>query len=276
VNVGSLLSQARRALSSQAEGRLEAEVLLSHVLGVSRAWIYANADKAVEDQHIEQFFSCVERRASGEPMAYITGSREFWSLSLKITNDVLVPRPETELLVETALEHIPPGAGWRVADLGTGSGAVALALAYERPHCEVYATDISASALRVARENALRLNLPRIHFHQGSWFEALPGRFHVIVSNPPYIANADPHLLMGDCRFEPEAALSPGKDGMSAIHAIATGARVALENHGFLIFEHGYDQGQQSRTLLKQLGYLEVQTVRDLAGLERVTVGRQS
>lgn len=274
MKVERLLSEARIALSSQAEGRLEAEVLLSHVLGVSRAWIYANADQAVEDQHSEQFSGCVERRASGEPLAYITGTREFWSLSLKITNDVLVPRPETELLVETALELIPPGASWRIADLGTGSGAVALALAHERPHCEIHATDISAPALRVARENALRLDLQRIHFHQGSWFEALPGRFRVLVSNPPYIANADPHLRLGDCRFEPKVALSPGDDGMSAIESIATGARVALETNGFLAFEHGYDQGQQSRTLLKKLGYREVRTVTDLASLERVTVGR--
>lgn len=276
MNVSRLLSQARIVLAGQPDCRLEAEVLLCHVLGVSRAWLYANGSQAVEDRHCERFLRCVERRASGEPIAYITGTREFWSLPLKITSDVLVPRPETELLVEIVLPLIPTGVRWRVADLGTGSGAIALALAHERPDCEIHATDISGPALALARENAVRLDLSRIRFHQGNWLDGLTGRFHVIVSNPPYIAMGDPHLRMGDCRFEPGAALSPGADGMSAIRAIATGARDLLDKDGVLAFEHGYDQGGQSRTLLNQLGYVEIETISDLAGLDRITVGRLS
>ena len=275
MKVARLLSQARTALTSHEQGRLEAEVLLGHVLGVSRAWIYANGDHSVEQRLSDRFLACVERRANGEPVAYITGTREFWSLTLKITRDVLVPRPETELLVETALLHIPMGIKLRIADLGTGSGAIALALALERPDCEVHATDISAPALALARENASQLNLSHIQFHQGSWLDALPGTYHLIVSNPPYIAMKDPHLETGDCRFEPEVALTPGEDGMFAIQTIATGALGSLQKGGVLVFEHGYDQGLQSRTLLNQLGYVNVQTIRDLAGLDRITLGKR-
>lgn len=274
MNVTRLLSQARRILAPQPEPRLEAEVLLGHVLGVSRAWLYANGDQPVEGQHSERFLAWAERRASGEPMAYITGTREFWSLSLKITPDVLVPRQETELLVETALTFIPSGATWRVADLGTGSGAIALALAHERPDCVVYATDTSAPALALAQENATRLNLSHIRFHRGDWLDGLPGRFQVIVSNPPYISMTDAHMHLGDCRFEPAVALSPGEDGMSAIRSIVIGARDALEENGMLILEHGYDQGHESRTLLRQQGYVAVETIKDLAGHDRVTLGR--
>ena len=276
MKVSSLLSQASSVLATQPESRLEAEVLLCHVLGVSRAWLYANGGQTIEVQHSGRFLECLERRASGEPIAYITGTREFWSLPLKITSDVLVPRSETELLVETVLSMIPSGVNWRVADLGTGSGAIALALAHERPDCEVHATDISGPALTLARENAERLNLSRVQFHRGSWFESLTGRFHVIVSNPPYIARMDPHMQLGDCRFEPEIALSPGDDGLSAIRAIVTGARDSLKRNGVLAFEHGYDQGEWGRKLLNEAGFADVKTVKDLAGLDRVTMGRRA
>jgi release factor glutamine methyltransferase len=273
VNVDRLLRQARAALSGNPAGRLEAELLLCHVLGVSRSWLYANRDQAVTRQQGETFLKAAGRRAAGEPLAYITGSREFWSLSLKINEAVLIPRPETELLVETALQFIPEHAEWRIADLGTGSGAIALALATERPACEVHATDVSEAALALARDNASRLNLSRVRFHAGSWLEGLSGRFHLIVSNPPYIAGDDVHLQQGDCRFEPVVALTPGADGMEAIRTIATESRRFLLEGGMLAFEHGYDQGEPCRALLEQLGYRNVTTRRDLAGLERVTSG---
>jgi release factor glutamine methyltransferase len=217
----------------------------------------------------------LERRRDGEPIAYLTGVREFWSLDLRVTPDVLIPRPETELLVETALARIPPDADWRIADLGTGSGAVALAIASERPLCEVHATESDPEALAVARKNAARLLPGRIRFHAGSWCEPLTGTFRLIVSNPPYVAADDPHLGQGDCRFEPCAALTPGKDALAAIRKIVRQAATRLEADGCLAFEHGYDQGAAVRALLEAAGYRDATTCRDLEGRERVTFGRR-
>lgn len=276
MKVKELLAESRHLLSCQQEGRLEAEVLLSHSLGVNRAWLYANSENELTDQAASGFMQLVQRRRQGEPIAYLTGTREFWSLNLRVTPQVLIPRPETELLVETALARIPAGVHWRIADLGTGSGAVALAIATERPACEVFACDISAEALSVVKKNAESLNLTRIHFLQGSWLEPLEGKFNGIVSNPPYVASHDPHMQQGDCRFEPESALSPGTDAMACIRHIAETALPFLESGGFLAFEHGYDQGEASRQLLLHLNYDEVETINDLAGLERVTVGKKA
>jgi release factor glutamine methyltransferase len=275
VNVKELLAEACRLLACKQGTRLEAEVLLSHSLGVNRAWLYANAEQDVAGQATSNFLQLIQRRRHGEPVAYLTGVREFWSLNLKVTPDVLIPRPETELLVETALKHIPGSARWRVADLGTGSGAVALAIAFERPGCEVFASDISPSALSIAQQNADSLNLGQVHFLQGSWLSPFEGKFKGIVSNPPYVARQDPHLQLGDCRFEPEAALSPGADAMASIRHIARTALSFLEPGGFLTFEHGYEQGEVSRQLLLRRGYREVETISDVAGLERVTLGKK-
>jgi len=272
-SVRALLEQARRRLAPSPTGRLEAEVLLAHVLGVSRTWVLAHPEREVPVEERETCRRLVERRARGEPLAYLTGSREFWSIPFRVTPDVLIPRPETELLVETALEFIPEDATWRVADLGTGCGAVAIAIASERPHCEVHATDRSPTALRIARANAETLAPGRVHLHLGSWLEPLEGRFAVIVSNPPYVAEDDPHLRQGDCRFEPREALTPGTDAMAAIGQIARNALPHLEAGGLLAFEHGFDQGEASRALLRELGYAEVGTVRDLEGRERVSRG---
>jgi release factor glutamine methyltransferase len=194
-------------------------------------------------------------------------------MALAVTPDVLIPRPETELLVETALDFIPAEAAWRIADLGTGSGAVALALARERPACEVHATDISPAALAIAQRNVTAFAAGRVALHRGSWLEPLQGRFRVIVSNPPYVAESDPHLQRGDCRFEPGAALSPGPDGLEAIRCIAHDALPYLETGGLLGVEHGFDQGPAVRSILEGLGYRQVCTRRDLAGEERVTAG---
>jgi release factor glutamine methyltransferase len=274
VNIRDSLAAACHLLASESERRLEAEVLLCHSLGVSRAWLYANPEQEVTGWHHNDFLQLIQRRRQGEPIAYLTGIREFWSLRLKVTPDVLIPRPETELLVETALARIPFDAPWRIADLGTGSGAIALAIARERPGCKVYATDISAAALSIAQENVTSLNLGNIRLLQGSWLSPLEGKFNCIVSNPPYVSSDDPHMNEGDIRFEPASALTPGSDAMACIRHIAEESLPRLEEGGLLAFEHGYEQGEVSRQLLLQMGYADVETIRDLAGLERVTTGK--
>ena len=217
----------------------------------------------------------MERGAAGEPIAYITGSREFFSLDLVVTPDVLIPRPETELLVELALEKIPREAVVQIADLGTGSGAIALAIAHERPNAQVLATDASAAALDVARGNAQRLGLMNVEFAQGEWCAALGDRvFNIIVSNPPYIAVGDAHLREGDLRFEPPLALSSGADGLDAIRTIARDARRHLVRGGWLLFEHGYDQGQPVREIFAANGYADAMTAHDLEGRDRISSAR--
>lgn len=299
-----LLAAGTRALSG-AEARVEAELLLVHALGVSRAWLVAHADDEVEDTRRAAFEALVTRRARGEPVAYLTGSRGFHALELHVTPDVLIPRPETELLVELALARIPPGVqdrrspdgvkrnpgpgaglhpdsaalhpGYRIADLGTGSGSIALAIARARPDVRVLATDASVAALDVARANARALKLTNVEFAQGDWCAALGDArdFDLIVSNPPYIAEGDPHLREGDLRFEPRAALASGADGLDAIRMIIRDARSHLREGGWLLMEHGFEQGEAVRGLLQQSGYRDVFTERDLEGRERVSAGRR-
>jgi release factor glutamine methyltransferase len=273
MKVRDLLAAGRKLLADQPAGRLESEILLCEALEASRSWLYANPEFEPQADQAARFLELAGRRTAGEPVAYLTSRREFWSLLLKVTPDVLIPRAETELLVETVLAFVPPGAPWRLVDLGTGSGAIALAIASERPLCEVHATDISQAALAVARDNGETIAPGRVTFHHGSWFEPLTGSFHVIVSNPPYIAAGDPHLSRGDCRFEPSNALSAGHNGLEAIRHIAGEAARYLEPGGLLAFEHGFDQGLQARKLLETLGYTNVSTRRDLEGHERVTSG---
>jgi release factor glutamine methyltransferase len=277
--VAELLGSARARLTTgpDASGRqhaaVEAEVLLGHVLQTTRAWLFANAQSSVGGPAADAFEELVARRITGFPVAYLVGRRDFWSLSIEVTPDVLIPRPETELLVRVALESLPPNRYLRAADLGTGSGAVALAVAVERPLCEVHATEISRRALAVAGRNVQRLAPGRVTLHQGSWLEPLEGTFRVIVSNPPYVPAGDSHLRQGDCRFEPCKALSPGPDGLAAIREIAAGALPRLDPGGLLAFEHGFDQGPASRQLLEREGYAEVGTKRDLEDRDRVTFG---
>ncbi|MEJ2400062.1 MAG: peptide chain release factor N(5)-glutamine methyltransferase [Xanthomonadales bacterium] len=275
MNVRQLLAEGRQALADTDLPALEATILLGHVLGHDRAWFYANPEAVVTGADTARYRALLQRRAEGAPIAYLTGVREFWSMELTVTPDVLIPRPETELLVETVLERIPADATCRIADLGTGSGAVALAIAAERPACEVHATELSAAALAVARTNAERLLPGRVHFHHGSWCAPLAGAFRLIASNPPYVERGDPHLDQGDCRFEPRAALTPGADGLAAIRAIARQAMTLLEAGGWLVFEHGFEQGPAARAVLEKLGYEEVATRTDLEGRERVTSGRR-
>ena len=273
MNIAGLLATGRRRLDGVELGRLESEVLLAHLLGVTRAWLYANSEAVVDSAREQAFLSLIERRKTGEPVAYLTGDCEFWSLQFKVTPEVLIPRPETELLVEAALGLIPADADWRIADLGTGCGAIAIAIASERPRCDVHATEISRAAIEVAMENERNLAPGRVHFHLGSWLAPLQGKFNIVVSNPPYVARQDPHLKEGDCRFEPQAALTPGEDGLRAIRQIAGASMDYLDQGGTLILEHGYDQGPGVRQILKDCSYTDVNTVKDLSGLDRVTSG---
>ncbi len=246
-----------------------------YVTGFARTALITHAHELLSPESEERLHELLARRVRGEPVAYLTGNREFWSLDLNVTPDVLIPRPETELLVEQTLARIPEDAEWTIADLGTGSGAIALAIATERPHCRLIATDSSAAALAVARENAARLGIATLEFRHGEWLKPLAGmRLDVIVSNPPYVRVNDPHLTQGDVRFEPESALVAGTDGLDAIRCIAADAVSCLRPGGWLLFEHGYDQAQAVRALLETRGYDRVASCRDTSGHERVTAGR--
>ena len=278
MNLRRLLETARFELAANedaaASPRLEAELLLAQILGVDRAHLFAHAEDIAPDEAITIFERLVARRARGEPLAYITEEQEFWSLPLRVSPAVLIPRPETELLVELALERLPPARAARVADIGTGSGAIALAIASERPAIELHAVDLSHEALEVARGNATTLGLRNVTFHEGSWCEPLTGEFDMVVSNPPYVRADDEHLQTGDLRFEPRLALTPGDDEHAAFRAIADGAAERLVPGGWLIFEHGFEQGAAVRQLLLDRGWEAVETRKDLARKDRATLAR--
>ncbi len=252
-----------------AEHRRDLEVLLGHVLGKSRAWLYSHAEDALPKSARERFAQLRSRLERGEPLAYLTGERDFWGLTLAVNPNVLIPRPDSELLVELALNRMRRGAA--VVDLGTGSGAIAVALAYERPDCSVTATDVSAAALATARANAQRHSLA-IDFIERDWFEGL-GRFDLVVSNPPYVRIDDPHLPA--LKFEPAAALVSGPLGLDAIRCITAAAPDHLTTGGHLIVEHGYDQGAAVRDLFRVSGFTGVATFSDLGGRERATLGER-
>jgi release factor glutamine methyltransferase len=251
--------------------RREAEILLQSVLLRDRAYLIAHAQELVDSSKGLAARAWFSRRRSGEPIAYIVGVREFYGLPFRVSSDVLIPRPETELLVELALGRA--GQHARVLELGTGSGAVAIALWSKRPDLKITASDVSQSALEVARRNA-DAHGADIEFIQSNWFEAIgPEPFDLIASNPPYVAESDPHLKQGDLRFEPRLALLGGDDGLACLRAIAAQARYHLRPGGQLLLEHGYDQGQACAALLREVGYAEVSDFRDLAGLPRACAG---
>lgn len=253
---------------------VDGELLLAEALGRSRSWLYAHPEAAVPAPARARFEALLARRQAGEPVAYLLGRQGFWSLELEVSPATLIPRPETELLVELALARLPAGQPLRVADLGTGSGAIALALARERPQARIVATDASLEALAVARRNAERLGL-RVEFRDGDWLVPLAQeRFDLIASNPPYIEQDDPHLAQGDLRFEPPAALASGADGLDAIRVIVRDAGLHLHAGGWLLLEHGWNQGPAVRVLLEAAGFSEVATERDLEGRDRVSLGR--
>ncbi len=270
-DVRSVLAAATQQLGERAA----AELLLLHVVQQPRSWLFMHAGDVLGMDVQTAYAALVERRAAGEPVAYITGRRGFWSLDLEVTPATLIPRPETELLVELALERLPPDTGAIVVDLGTGSGAIALAIASERPRTNVIATDASAEALAVASGNAQRLGIANVSFMQGDWLAPLgERRVAMIVSNPPYIEAADPHLAQGDLRFEPASALASGADGLDDIRRILIDTRKHLQPGGWLLFEHGWNQGEAARALLADAGYTEVFTAQDLELRDRVSGGR--
>lgn len=270
-----LLEQAILRLKEVSDSPgLDAEILLAMVLEKPRSYLVTWPEKIVEPSDRARFEQVLQRRIQGEPIAHITGEREFWSLPLKVTPDTLIPRPDTELLVELALASIPRGANWKILDLGTGTGAIALAIAQERPDAHVHAVERSEQALKIARENAARHSITNLQFYSGSWFEPVHGkRFHLIVSNPPYIASDDPHLQQGDVRFEPRTALVAGPEGMDDLEQIIRHAPGYLLPGGGLLLEHGYEQAAAVRRLLKMHGFIKVSTQKDLAGHDRVSCG---
>ncbi len=271
MNISEALKWAQQQIHSDT-ARLDAEVLLCHLLGVGRVYLFTHDDMDLGEQ-LEMFQRMVERRRKGEPIAHITGVREFWSLPLKVTAATLVPRPDTETLVEWCLSlELPKYA--RVLDLGTGTGAIACAIASERPQWSLVATDKSPQALEVARFNQKQFSLHNLAIIQSDWFDALSEeKFDLIVSNPPYIAEDDKHLSVGDVRFEPRSALVSGSDGLDDILIISSDARDHFKGSGWLAMEHGYDQGEAVCRILQDAGYQEVKTIRDLADQDRITVG---
>ena len=272
--VAALLRDAGRQLASVSDTEaLDARLLLAHVLEKNLTWLQTWPENEVPADQQTAFNALLARRAQGEPVAYLLGTQPFWTLELDVSPHTLIPRPETELLVEKVLELLPANEHCRLIDLGTGTGAIALALASERPHWEITACDFSEGALEVARRNQQRLNLD-VQILQSDWLSAIPAQsFHAVLSNPPYIEEQDAHLAQGDVRFEPRSALVSGADGLQDIRRIADQARGYLLPGGLLMLEHGYQQGQAVRDLLQVFGYVKVETCRDLAGHERITFG---
>ncbi len=274
-DVRTALEEALRTLKDlSSDSRLEAEILLCEVLNKNRAYLFAHPETVINPSQLAQFAEFINQRAKGTPIAYITGHREFWSLSLKVNEATLIPRHETERLVELALELIPNKPDTSVLDLGTGSGAIALAIAKERPNWHIDACDSSEQALAIAQENAQNLKITNISFYHSNWFNNLPKKlYHCIVSNPPYIAEHDPHLDQGDVRFEPHSALVSGQKGLADLQYIIKNSIDYLLPSGLLLLEHGYDQKSHLRSILNESGYNNIQCWKDLLGHDRVSGG---
>ena len=272
VQIASALSDGTEQLRVVSDSpRLDAELLLARALDVPRSYLFAHPEDTLDPAAVERFSSAIERRAGGLPLAYISGEKEFWSMVLIVSPDTLVPRPETEVLVDQALQRIPNDQEFAVLDLGTGSGAIALAIARERPNCDITATDLSDAALAVARVNANQHTLPNIEFLSGDWTAPVAGRtFDLIVSNPPYVPDADPDLeRLG---HEPRMALAAGEDGLDAIRRISAEAKSVIKVGGTLLIEHGDRQHEEVARILAAAGWSEISQVNDQAGKPRVTI----
>ena len=276
MNISQAIADAKNQLHGFTDSvQADVEILLCHVLECSRTWLHTWPEKELTHAQITHFKTLINKRREHQPVAYLTGKRGFWSFELDVNESTLIPRPETELLVEIALEKIPPDSTMQILDLGTGSGAIALAIAHELPHCHVTAIEQSSAALKIAIKNSLSLNLKNITFIQGNWFEPVQGkRFDLIVSNPPYIAEHDKHLIQGDVQHEPITALASGKDGLNDIRHLISQASNHLNQNGWLILEHGYDQHKVIQQLFTQPGYHQIQQVNDLNGHVRVSMGK--
>ena len=278
-NIQALLKQHSKQLEESLDidgvsARIEIQCLLQKVLQVDRSYLLAHPELSLDEIQQSRYSALLERRLSGEPVAYLLGSREFYGLNFKVSKATLIPRPETELLVDLSLQRIPRYGEFRVLDLGTGSGAIALSIANARPNIEMVAVDASQNALDVALENKSRFALSNVRLMRSNWFSALiDERFDLIVANPPYIATGDEHLSHGDLRFEPLSALASGPDGLNDIRAIISQAMEHINPKGYMLFEHGYDQAENVCKLLKQAGFDEVFSARDLSGNKRASGG---
>lgn len=271
--IDQLLGLAQQLDSPTAQ--LDAELLLSFVLSKPRSYLYTWPDKVLSESQVAAYQELLQRRKNGEPVAYLLGRQGFWTLDLQVAEHTLIPRADTEILVETALQLADANTAWQVLDLGTGSGALALALASERANWQITGVDRIESAVALAQANQQHTGLSNVKFLHSDWFSALAGqRYNLILSNPPYIAEHDPHLQQGDVRFEPLSALVSGPDGLADIRSIIAQAAAYLISPGWLLLEHGYDQASAVRALLEQAGFVEVRSQRDLAGHERVSLGR--
>lgn len=274
IEISKALTHAIKKLESHTDARLDAELLLCHILEKERVYLYAHPEHLISLAQATQFQQLIQQRALGFPIAYLTGQREFWSLLLKVNQHTLIPRHETERLVELALELLPNEPHISVLDLGTGSGAIALALAKERPNWDVHGSEKSQEALNIAMDNAKNLGIKNISWHLSDWFTKLsPSYYHAIISNPPYIAPSDPHLTQGDLRFEPLHALASGQDGLADLQYIINQSPQYLRTQGLLLLEHGFDQKMAVSSILNRIGYKNIHCWQDMLGQDRVSGG---
>lgn len=276
-DIQSAISEASRILAASSDSpELDAEILLCLILEKNRSYLRSWPKKQLHAQQRLQFKALLKQRQQGTPIAYMTGQREFWSREFRVSPDVLIPRPDTELLIELSLPLIPKDKSCKVIDLGTGSGVIAVTLATERPYAQLIATDLSSAALKIAKQNAEHYHCRNIRFLQSNWFsEVSENAFDVVISNPPYIDSDDEHLQQGDVRFEPKTALIADNQGLSDIEIIADKARRYLKPAGHLLIEHGYNQAEQVQAIFNALAYDKVQSYRDLSGQLRVTYGQK-
>lgn len=276
LTIAQLLHQATKKLQGTSDSaRLDAEVLLAHILKADRVHFLTWPEEPVSQLTQKFYLDLIERRAQGEPIAYITGYQEFWSLKLKVTTDTLIPRPETEILVQETLILMREDIHYEVADLGSGSGAIALAIASERPRCHIRGVDQSKRAVHVATDNASRLGLTNVSFQQGDWLaDFADNSLDMIISNPPYVAEGDPHMAEGDVRFEPDSALLAGPDGLAAYRQLLPEIRRCLKKKGWLLLEHGYDQQLPLRELLAEHDFKSIKSVMDYSGQPRVLIAQ--
>ena len=270
------IRQVLREASEYLTDRIERDILLGFVLNKTRTYLYTDPERTLSDQDVQRFLTLIQERVAGTPIAYLTGTREFWSLPLIVTPDTLIPRPETEMLIELTLSLIGTQEQASILDCGTGAGGVAIALAKEKPHWQIVACDNSQAALDVAQQNARQLGCQNIRFYLSDWFSMIPKAlfFDAIVSNPPYIASDDPHIKQGDLRFEPYSALVSGKDGLDAIREIIEQSLARLKINGLLLVEHGYTQKNALTQLLSEFGYQSIQCWQDWQGHDRISGAR--
>lgn len=276
ISIKQALSLAGEHLASSDSAILDCEVLLAHIFRKDRSYLRAWPEKTLSEQQHQLFFELIKKRQQGEPIAYLTTCREFWSRPFIVNPDVLIPRPDTELLIDIVLQKFKSNKAYSILDMGTGSGAIAITLALELKQANVTAIDSSDKALNIAQKNAKQLHAPNITFINSHWFDSIPAQqFDLIVSNPPYICNTDPHLTEGDVRFEPLAALISAQQGLHDIQTICTSAQSFLKHNGLLLFEHGYQQGEQVKNLLELARFNNVESFKDIQGHTRATLGQQ-